>query len=51
MVVTGTKLAEEFKEGAYEPLNINQAIERCKEAIYVFNRKKIKQINIVRQRD
>lgn len=51
MVMKGTKLAEEFKAGFYEPLNLNQAIERCKEVIYVFNRKRIKQINIVRQRD
>ncbi len=51
VVMNGTKLKEEFERGIYEPLTLNQAIERCKEVIYVFSRKKIKQINIVKQKD
>ena len=46
LVEEGTKLEEEYKEGQYEPLTINQAIERYKELIYTFNNKKIKDILI-----
>ncbi|MDE5830721.1 MAG: radical SAM protein [Clostridia bacterium] len=51
VVVTGTGLETEFNEGRYEPLTLNQAIERCKEEVYAFNRKKVKQINIVKQNE
>lgn len=51
VVVRNTKLEVEFNEGRYEPLTLNQAIERCKETIYEFNRKKVKQINIVKQNE
>ena len=46
LVEEGTKLEEEYKEGQYEPLTINQAVERYKELIYTFNKKKIKDIII-----
>lgn len=51
VVVTGTGLAKEFEEGRYEPLTLNQAIERCKEEVYGFNRKKVKNINIVKENE
>ena len=46
LVEEATKLEEEYKEGQYEPLTINQAVERYKELIYTFNKKKIKDIII-----
>ena len=51
VVVKNTQLEEEFNKGYIEPLTLNQAIERCKELVYAFNRKKIKQINIIKQND
>lgn len=51
LVVKNTELENEFSEGRYEPLTLNQAIERCKEAIYVFNQKKVKQISIIKQNE
>ena len=51
VVMKNTKLEEELKKGKYEPLTLNQAIERCKEVIYEFNRKNIKQISIVKQNE
>lgn len=51
VVMKNTELAEEFKRGRYEPLTLNQAVERCKEVIYEFGRKHIKQISIVKQNE
>lgn len=51
VVVKNTALEEEFNKGEFEPLTLNQAIERCKEMIYAFNRKRIHNINIVRQNE
>lgn len=51
LVIKNTKLEEEYNNGSFEPLNLNQAIERCKEVIYAFNRKKIKRISIVKQNE
>ncbi len=51
VVVKNTKLEQEFKKDKYEPLTLNQAIERCKEVVYEFNRKHIKQISIVKQNE
>ncbi len=51
VVVKKTKLEEELKNGTYEPLTLNQAIERCKETIYEFNRRHIKGISIVKQNE
>lgn len=51
VVVKHTRLEEEYNTGNYEPLTLNQAIERCKDAIYAFNRKNVKQINIVKQNE
>lgn len=51
VVVKNTQLEKEFNDGYFEPLTLNQAIERCKELVYAFNRKKTGQISIVRQND
>lgn len=46
LVIKGTELEKEYKEGIYEPLTINQAVERCKELCYLFGKKKINVIRI-----
>ena len=46
LVIKGTELEKEMNEGNYEPLDLEKAIERCKEIIYFFNKKKIKVIRI-----
>lgn len=51
VVMKNTQLAQEFKEGTYDPLTVNQAVERCKDVIYEFNRRHIKQISIVKQNE
>jgi histone acetyltransferase (RNA polymerase elongator complex component) len=46
LVLKETEIEKAYKNEEYEPLNLQQAIERCKDVIYVFNRKKIKAITI-----
>lgn len=46
LVIKDTKLAKEYEETSYEPITINQAVERCKEIVYLFNKKKIDVIRI-----
>ena len=46
LVIKGTELEEEYNQGKYEPLTIQQAVERCKEICYLFNKKKITIIRI-----
>lgn len=46
LVIKNTKLEKEYKEGTYEPITINQAVETCKELVYLFNKKKIEVIRI-----
>lgn len=46
LVIKGTKLEEEYNRGEYEPLTVNQAVERCKELCYMFGNKKINVIRI-----
>ena len=46
LVIKGTELEKEYLEGIYEPLTIEQAVERCKEICYLFAKKKIKVIRI-----
>ena len=41
LVIKNTELEKEYEKGEYEPLTVNQAIERCKELYYFFTRKKI----------
>lgn len=46
LVIKGTELEDEYNQRKYEPLSIEQAVERCKELCYLFNKKKIKIIRI-----
>ena len=46
LVIKGTELEKEMNKGEYEPLDLEKAIERCKEVTYFFNSKKIKVIRI-----
>ncbi len=46
LVIKDTELEKEMKAGRYEPLELHQAIERCKEITYFFNSKKINVIRI-----
>lgn len=46
LVIEGTELATEYQNNEYQPLTLAQAIERCKELIYIFNKKKIKAITV-----
>ena len=46
LVIKGTELEREMKDGKYEPLSVEQAVERCKEIAYLFNQKKITIIRI-----
>ena len=46
LVIKGTKLEKELEEGEYRPLTVSQAVERCKELLYLFNKKKIQVIRV-----
>lgn len=46
LVIKNTKLEKEYNEKTYEPLTLNQAVERCKEMVYMFNKKHISVIRI-----
>ena len=46
LVIKGTELESEYKNGNYEPLTVEQAVERCKELCYFFAEKKINVIRI-----
>ena len=46
LVIKGTELEKEYKEGKYEPLTVEQTVERCKELCYFFGKKKINVIRI-----
>ena len=46
LVIKGTELEEEWKKGEYAPLTIEQAIERSKEVMQLFNKKKIQVIRL-----
>lgn len=46
LVIKNTKLEKQFEEGEYQPITINQAVECCKELVYLFNKKKIDVIRI-----
>ena len=46
LVIKGTKLEEEYKNNEYVPLTVNQAVERCKEIVAMFNEKNIKVIRL-----
>jgi len=46
LVIKNTKLAEQYAKEEYEPLTVNQAVERCKELSYMFNKARIKVIRV-----
>ncbi len=46
LVIKGTKLEEEYKSNEYIPLTVNQAVERCKEIVAMFNKKNIRVIRL-----
>ena len=46
LVVKNTKLAEEYEKGEYIPLTIEQAVERSKEIMQLFNKANIEVIRI-----
>ena len=46
LVIKNTQLQKMYESGEYEPLSIEQAVERSKELYYFFNKKKINVIRI-----
>lgn len=46
LVIKNTQLEKAYQEGEYEPITLNQAVERCKELVYRFNKKKIEVIRM-----
>ena len=46
LVIRGTELEEMYKNGEYEPLELSQTVEICKELTKFFEKKKIKVIRI-----
>ena len=46
LVIKKTILEKEYKAGEYEPLTVDQAVERSKEMVKLFNNKKINVIRI-----
>ena len=46
LVIKNTKLADEYKNGTYQPLNLVQAVEICKELVRMFADKKIDVIRV-----
>lgn len=46
LVIKDTELSKEYKRGEYIPLTVGQAVERCKDIVDLFNRKKISVIRI-----
>ena len=46
LVIEGEELFDEFKNEEYKPLTLQQGIERCKELIYLFNKKRINSITV-----
>lgn len=46
LVIKGTELEEECKSNVYEPLTVNQAVERSKEIVAMFQKKHINVIRI-----
>ena len=41
LVIKNTELEKEYENGEYEPLSVEQAVERCKELYYFFTNKKV----------
>ncbi len=41
LVIKNTELEKEFAKGDYHPITLDQAVERCKELYYFFEKKKV----------
>ncbi|MCL2859869.1 MAG: radical SAM protein [Oscillospiraceae bacterium] len=46
LVLKGTELEKMYETGEYEPLTVEQAVDRVKELYYIFDKRKIKVIRI-----
>lgn len=46
LVIKNTELEKEYYKKEYEPITVEQAVERCKELRYLFENKKIKVIRV-----
>lgn len=46
LVIKGTALEKEYNENQYDPLTVEQAVDRCKELCYMFGKKRIDIIRI-----
>lgn len=46
LVIKETELAKEYEQGEYIPLSVEQAVERCKDIIYLFHQKHIEVIRV-----
>lgn len=46
LVIKKTELEKEFAKGEYHPITLDQAVERCKELYYVFDKKRIQVIRM-----
>lgn len=46
LVIKDTELEKEYLEGNYKPVTLTQAVETCKELVYMFDKKKIDIIRI-----
>lgn len=46
LVIKNTKLEEMYNNNEFEALNVDQAVDRCKELFYMFDKKKIAVIRI-----
>lgn len=46
LVIKGTKLEEEYNQGEYTPLTLEQAVERSKETMQLFNKANIQVIRL-----
>ena len=46
LVIKDTPLEVEYEKGEYTPLTVTQAVERCKEIVSMFNKKKIQVIRM-----
>ncbi|MDX9942675.1 MAG: radical SAM protein [Bacteroidales bacterium] len=42
LVIEGTHLAKLYREGSYEPLNLEETVERCKHLVLIFEQHKVK---------
>ena len=46
LVIKGTQLEQDYIDGKYKPLTVEQAVERCKEVTYLFRKNNINVIRI-----